>query len=471
MLLCASVAQAKVTLPTLLSDNAILQRNSKVLLWGTASPGHKVTITPSWSGDSYTAKANAKGEWEVEVTTSDAGEGHSITFDDGEQTTINNILLGEVWLTSGQSNMEMPMRGNFTQPVEGAAELILQAKPSTPIRYFEVGRNPQAAPTGEVQGAWQQHTPEVVAGFSATAYFFAQYIFETLGVPVGIINSSWGGSRIEAWMSREMLSEFKEYDFSAIDRGEVIEKASTDKCYLYNGMIAPLLNYKIKGMLWYQGEANRPNADEYLELFPIFVNTLRKEFNCGEFPFYYVEIAPFSYGKPMANVYMRETMGKLMDRVSNCGMASVVDCGESTVIHPRRKRAAGERLALWALGNTYGCTGVDYRAPQFDEFVTLEADNRLPKRLALKFKHAPRGVCFGANQTSQLFELAGEDRVFHKAEVRLMHHNEHYLEVWSDQVSEPVAVRYGYKNFVVGDLFNTFGVPVSSFRSDSWPLE
>lgn len=472
--LATTTLEAKVTLPALLADNAVLQRNDEVLLWGEATPLSTVTIDLSWSESTYITSVDKQGKWQIKVATGDASIGNSITFFDGEEAvTIDNILLGEVWVCAGQSNMEMPMRGFPSQPTAECADIILKANESTPIRYFKVERKTSTTVLDNVVGEWGTHTPEVVASFTATGYFFANYIQEVLGVPVGIIDCSWGGSKIEAWMSREMLSGVKEYDFSHLDRGETVEKPQLDLCYMYNGMLAPVTNYAIKGMLWYQGESNRHIPTEYLDLFPAFVSGLRSLFDCGEFPFYYVEIAPYAYTSGVhQGAQLREVMGKLIDLVPNCGMATLIDAGEEKLIHPRNKRVAGERLAYLALGNTYdvGAAGSG-NTPQYAEMQVLEAEGKMPERIAVRIKNAPHGVCFPVDKTSELFEVAGEDRIFYPAQTRLMIKNDFQVEAWSDQVPHPVAVRYAYKNFVIGDLYNTFGVPVPSFRSDNWEIK
>lgn len=469
-ILLVSRVEAKVTLPSLLSNNAVLQRNTEVLLWGKATPNKRVKITTSWNGEKYQAISDANGNWKQTVKTTDAGVGYTITFNDGETTVLNNILLGEVWLCSGQSNMELAVTGNPTQPIKGAADLIYKAKRETPIRMFTVEKNPASTPQDECGGEWRENTGDAVAKFSATAYYFAKYLSEALDVPVGVITTSWGGTKIESWISKDWLAMVKQYDLSALanDDDELYHMQPTT---LFNGMIYPLRNLKFKGMLWYQGEANRPNAEEYLKLFPVFVNELRSLFKCGKFPFYYAQIAPFGYGKGNQTILMRETMAKLMDMVENTGMVTLTDAGEETVIHPREKDKVGARFAYWALGDAYGVEGVDYRAPEYAGMLLLPAENRFPCRIGLRFKHDEHGICFEngvTTATSKNFEIAGEDKVFHPAEVKIMHKNEYVLEVWSDKVPNPVAVRYAFKNYVKGDLFNTFGVPVSSFRTDDW---
>ncbi len=470
--LATTTLEAKVTLPTLLADNAVLQRNDEVLLWGTSDTGKKITITPSWGDQTYTTKPNKMGEWQVKVATGDAGVGYSISFDDGEVVTIDNILLGEVWLCSGQSNMEMPMKGFKSQPVQGGIDKIMQAQPTTPINYYKVKHNPTTTVQTESKGAWNTHTPEAVSEFSATAYYFASYIQKSLGVPVGIIDCSWSGSKIEAWMSRDMLNQIKEYDYSHLDKGEVVAKPHIDLCYLYNGMMAPLANYRFKGMLWYQGEGNRKNCGEYLQLFPTFIKELRNTlFDCEQFPVYYVEIAPYIYTDAHC-VEVREMMGKLMELVPNSGMVSVVDTGEKHIIHPCNKQVVGERLAYWALGDTYKIgSEAYYLTPQYDGMQVLEAEEYFPERIAVRLKNVVRGVCFLPSKNSELFEVAGEDKVFYPAKTRLRIDNEYQIEAWSDQVPHPVAVRYAFKNFVVGDLFSIYGMPIPSFRSDDWAIE
>lgn len=438
------MAEAKVFLPALLSDNAVLQQQSEVKLWGKAT-GKRVEIKASWSDEVLTAKVAKDGSWECYITTPTASEGHSISFDDGQSTTISNLLLGEVWLCSGQSNMKVPIKGNVSQPIEGSADIILHAKASRPIRLFTVPERHAFSPLDEGEGEWVLYTPENVAEFGATPLFFADYLQGVLDIPVGIVNCSWGGSTIEAWMPRQTLEEFKEYDFTNINKEEATALPQTQHTLLYNGMMHSMKNLAFKGMLWYQGEANRKNHEEYPELFARFASMLRSHFECGEFPIYYAQIAPYGFGPEGKGAAMRVSQSQIMAKVNRTGMVTLSDVGEHDCIHPRYKRAAGVRFAYWALGDTYGYAGIEYRAPEFAEMTQLEASGKLPKRVALRFDYATMGLSLPADSISENFEVAGEDGVYYPAQMKLVSKAEYPIHLWSDQVEQIKAVRYGYK--------------------------
>ncbi|MFI3303769.1 MAG: sialate O-acetylesterase [Rikenellaceae bacterium] len=475
-LLCGfATAQAKVTLPTVIASNAVLQQNESVKLWGEGTPNSKLTIRPSWTKQKYTTQIAADGKWELPVETVAAGGPYTISFDDGEVTKIDNIMLGEVWLCFGQSNMRMAIYGNGGQPVEGLMDVLLQADSLIPIRYFRAELQSAFEPKDDLEGNWKVNSPKSVKTLGATAYFFAQYLQSVLKVPVGVVECAWGGSKIEAWMSPDMLNEYKAgYPMPKSSKDFVNGKANNTAAQLYNGLLSPLKNLRFKGALWYQGESNLLNSDEYPALFKIFVESLREDhFDNGVFPFYYAQIAPYGLNAASGknyNIRMRETQAKMIDNVERVGMVVLSDIGEEVCIHPRQKKSVGNRFAYWALGDTYGYDMVDYRAPEFNTMRQLAANNKYPKRVGLNFKHAPLGLCFAdANVPSVNFEVAGEDKVFYPATARISNGNNH-IEVWSDQVEDIVAVRYGCREYFKGDVFNSYGIPISSFRTDDWDL-
>lgn len=463
--------QAKVTLPALLASNAVLQQKSNLLLWGEAT-GRVVIIKPSWTDKEYKADVKRDNSWSIMVETPNASnKSYSISFSDGETTTIENILIGEVWFCSGQSNMKVPVKGNVSQPVLGSTDAIYSAKKSIPLRLYTVDETYAFTPQKNSGGKWEQYTSESVAAYGATPFFFGRYLQQILDVPVGIVNCSWGGSKIESWLPREVLESYKEYDFSMLENEEVSELPQTDKVLLYNGMMHSMKNLCFKGMLWYQGEANRVNYWEYPELFSLFTDMLRTHFNCGKFPIYYAQIAPFGFGPENYGALMRESMTKIMDKVEKTGMITLSDIGEEVCIHPRYKEITGKRFAYWALGNTYGYKGVEYRAPEYRDMKEVSATDNLPIRVALRFNYAEMGLCFINSNTSNNFEVAGEDGIFYPAEVRLVTKAEYPIELWSNKVHKIIAVRYGFKNYFKGDVFNNFGIPLSSFRTDKWQIK
>lgn len=377
------------------------------------------------------------------------------------KTSINfeNVLVGEVWLCSGQSNMEMPMKGFKNQPVLRGNESILKSKNKN-IRLITVKRSSSLNPQDDIIGEWKEATPETVKEFSATGYFYGRLLNEMLDVPVGLILSAWGGSWIEAWMNKDMLKDFKDIKLPTSE--EDMKIPNRTPILLYNSMINPIAGYTIKGSIWYQGESNYERPDQYPLLFEKMVNEWRKIWGQGEFPFYFCQIAP--YNNPpekhgdFNSAFLREAQYKSAQITPNSGMVVLMDIGEEKCIHPRNKEIGGERLAMMALGKTYGMTGFAYESPTFKEMVIEE------NKAILSFDNAPMWLTSNGQELKQ-FEISGADNVFHLAKAEIKRSK---IEVSSDKVSKPVAVRYAFKDFVIGDLFSTEGLPLSSFRTDNW---
>lgn len=455
-LLWTPVAQAKIRLPALIGPNMVVQQRSQAPLWGWARPGSAVSVLASWDKKTYAAKADAQGKWRVKVATPGAGGPYSLTFSDGEKLTIGNVLVGEVWVCAGQSNMEMPMRGFNSQPILNGNELIASST-NPKLRLFEVERATSLTPQADCKGKWDLATPATVREFSAVAYQYGRYLQEQLGVPVGLILSSVGGTRVESWMSSPSLRAFSEVKIpTSLDTVKAPHKESTA---LFNGMVAPLLGYGIRGFIWYQGESNRHEPALYEKLLPAMVADWRRQWQQGELPFYYVQIAPYgSIDKTRSGPRLREAQLRDMDVIPNSGMASTMDVGMEKYVHFMDKTAPAHRLAYWALAKTYGIKGISYCGPVY-KAMTVNG-----RKATLRFDYAEYGLtAFGKPLT--LFEVAGTDKVFHPATATIKGGK---VEVESEQVATPVAVRYAFKEFVIGDLFNNDGLPASSFRTDSW---
>lgn len=456
--LIALGCRAKVRLPQFFSDNMVLQQQAECNLWGTADKGKTVKVTTSWDRKTYQVKTDKDGKFELKVQTPEAGGPYEINFNDGKPFLLKNILIGEVWICSGQSNMEMQMKGFKQQPVEGTTEELLRCK-DPGLRLFTVKRHASLTPVNDVTGQWSEANSGSVRDFSATAYYFGRALRQTLGVPVGLISTAWGGSACEAWMQAEWLKAFPKVN-QHVTQEDVDKLQQRCPTALYNGQLRPLIGYTMKGAIWYQGEDNIPRYDYYAPLMARMVEGWRQDWRQGDFPFYYCQIAPYDYSLIgwKDSQLLREQQLKAETMIPNARMAVLMDAGLEYGIHPRKKRQAGERLALLALSNTYQVKGL----PDFAVYKEMTFQN---DTCVISFDRSKEWVYFEHGTTSQNFEVAGQDRVFHPATKVWVSRNRVY--VMSDKVRQPAAVRYAFKDWVVGDLMHD-GLPVSSFRTDDW---
>ena len=455
---------AKVKLPAIVSSNMVLQRNTTVKLWGWADANEKITIKTSWLKKSISIQADADGNWSIDVQTTNTKEPQSIVLKSkNSDIRLENILFGEVWLCSGQSNMEMPMKGYAGQPIFGSAEAVAKSNNSN-LRLFSVTRTSGSkTPLKDANkySEWQQATPESVLKYSAVAYFYGQQLQEILDVPVGLILSSWGGSSVQAWMSNEALSGYQKIDLTDTD---ISVKPNSIPTALFNSMLNPLIPYTIKGAIWYQGEANVAQATKYKQLFPIMVEDWRKRWGIGNFPFYYVQIAPHIYSgnetvlNSKNSAFIREAQFQCLDTIPNSGIAITMDIGSENSIHPPKKKEVADRLLYNALNQTYGFKTINYTGPIFDSMQEKDCG------LMLKFKNEENGVY--SHNGLEGFEIAGNDKVFYPAIAKIIDRKKVFVS--SDKVLNPIAVRYCWNNWVTGTLYNTNLLPASSFRTDTW---
>lgn len=455
----ATTISAKVVLPKIFASGMVMQQQTDANLWGEAKADATVKIATSWNKKTVSVKAGNDGKWTAKIQTPAAGGPYSITFSDGEKTVIDNILVGELWICSGQSNMEMPMKGFKNQPVENAVEDILHSGDSK-MRLFTVKRTSLFQPATDVVGEWKEASPEAVRNFSATAYYFGRELRRMLNVPVGLIVTSWGGSSCEAWMNRDWLKAFPQIELPASQ--ETIKSKNRTATVLYNGMLRPLIGVSMRGVIWYQGEENVSRSGYYADLFSRMIKGWREEWKEGDFPFYYCQIAPYDYNiigwGQYNSAFLREQQAKAEKMNKNVGMACLMDAGLEYGIHPRKKQLAGMRLALLALDKTYGIKGITSETARYKD-VEFKGDTAV-----ITFERAGMWVYGKNGLKSNLFEVAGEDRVFHPAKAWIERSK---LYVKCDEVKEPVAVRYAFKDWADGDLFCD-GLPVSSFRTDNW---
>ncbi len=452
-----------VRMPGVFGDNMVLQRDTLVSLWGWAE-GKRVSVRVSWSKERYMAVPDGEGKWKVRIATPPAGGPYSISVSDGSVLTMNNVMIGEVWVCAGQSNMSMKLMGMMSQPVRGAAEAIMTSgRYRDRIRMLTVPNRASDRPEEDFTGAsWLESSPANTSGFGAVAFFFARYLTEALEIPVGIINCSWGGSDIEAWMD-EASNRKARPDIQIPPKGKTPVPKQPVK--LYNGLIAPVAGYAARGFLWYQGEGNaRPDGryEWYAAQLEALVSFWRTLWGNESMPFYLVQIAPFGSGNPKGTwiPFLVEQQLKAARSIPGCGIVPTTDIGEMDCIHPAEKKTVGFRLAKMAMVSLYGMKGVPATGPVYKS-VRFHG-----KQAVVEFDNARRGL-MPARQPVTGFEIAGRDRVFYPAEARVDKARSKVV-VSSEKVPEPVAVRYAFRNYVEANLVDNFGVAAFPFRTDDW---
>lgn len=501
--LFGSFVDAEVKPHALFSDKMVLQRNVAVPVWGTAAPGERVTV--EFERQKVSVAAGPDGTWLVRLRPLRAGGPHRMMISGQNKIELRDVLIGEVWLCSGQSNMEWPL----AQTADAEREIPNANHPS--IRLFTVPKRPTSTPQNTVDAAWEETLPQTAAEFSAVGYYFARALQRNLGVPIGLIDSSYGGTAAEAWTSEEALrrepqlrgvfaryeealrvlpeaqrryeqylEDQRRYETAARTAKENGATASTPPAWqqqppgpnsptspshLFNGMIAPLIPYAMRGAIWYQGESNAGRAFEYRTLFPAMIRDWRARWKQedGDFPFLFVQLAPFMKieREPGESNWaeLREAQLLTVSRVPQTAMAVITDVGEEDDIHPQRKAPVGERLALAARALAYG-EKIEYSGPVYASMKIVG------ERAVLGFTHAGRGLEMHGDKL-QGFTIAGPDRKFANAEARIEGDK---IIVESPQVKQPVAVRYGWANYPVTNLRNKDGLPATPFRTDDWPM-
>jgi len=494
--------RASVTVSALFSDHTVLQREKAIPIWGLGTPGEHVTV--EFQGETGAAVTDGKGRWAVALAPLAATTTGSDLIIRGDNTIVcHDVVVGEVWLCSGQSNMEFRVYDEkfpTFQVLNGKAEVAAAHYPL--IRQFTVTRSAVPDPASEVRGNWKICDSDSVRDFTAVGYFFAREVFRHLNIPIGLIDSPWNGTPIESWMSREALGSDPE--FAIIDerwrkmvdgfqaarakyeadhadwmRGWAAANAAGPRklafytkqhpapdapniaiddnpwrpSALYNGMIHPLAPYALRGVLWYQGETNAGHANEYHKLFAAMITQWRSDFAQGDIPFYWVQLASYQGGDGWP--FLREAQEQTLS-LANTGQAVAIDLGMEHDIHPKNKQEVGRRLALIAEDKVYGIPTI-YSGPKF-----LRAASE-GKAVRVRFTNTASGL--KADQKIATCELAGVDQVFFPAKA-IIQGNE--LMVQSDAVRAPIAIRYSWKPFAEGHLYNSAGLPAAPFRSDNW---
>lgn len=453
---------AQIELPAFFGNNMVLQQNEKVSIWGIDTPNTNITIVSSWGNKAQTI-SDSNGLWLTTIKTKEGSfQPENLLIKGSNTKEISNILIGEVWLCSGQSNMEMPLKGLRKSKVLNAEKYLKIANNSN-IRLFNNDRTASVSPSFNVNGKWVISDVLSAKMFSAIGYIFGAKLCETLNVPIGIIESSWGGTRIESWIPKEVLVKYKDIKFL----NHLPEEQNKQKkpSFLYNAMIHPFQNFNIKGVLWYQGESNRSKPEPYYNYMKDLIGSWRRQWQNKKLPFYFVQIAPYDYNKYkksagiQANL-IREAQSNIAQNIKNTGIVITTDAGDCKDIHPSKKEIIAERLSNIALSEQYDYKDLIYRSPEF-ESMSLKNNQAI---LSFKFH---KNDFFIKNQNISGFAIASSDKIFYPAQVRLGQDKKSVI-LYSDKVKKPVAIRYGFEDCFENSLKTNSGLPVSVFRTDNW---
>ena len=458
ILLLPMALAAQVRLPSILSSGMVLQRDTVVNIWGWATPGEEIQVSPSWLTGTISAIARSNGAWLTSIPTGPAGGPHSIIITGKNRITLTNILFGEVWICSGQSNMEFTIRGLGGWKQYKKEKTELKKSDFSAIRLCTVDHAPERRPSDSCKASWCEATPATAANFSATGFFFGMALYNMLNVPIGLISSTIGGTPAEAWTANECLRPDPELAyFLRSPNSESWDCAKVSR--LYNGMIHPLMNYRIKGVIWYQGESNRYDADCYQKLFSAMIGCWRSGWNQGNFPFYFVQIAPFNYGETYCPAaYLREAQQQSLS-VPNTGMVVTMDIGDNADIHPKNKQDVGLRLANLAMAKTYGKSDIRCTGPVFSQW------KKEGNQVRVSFDNAEDGLISNGEQIKS-FTLAGNDGIFHEATARI---EGSAVLLGSNLVRDPQMIRFAFTDTSTVNLFNRAGLPAAPFRTDAIP--
>ena len=456
LLILSIYAFGNITLPSVISSNMVLQQQSSVKLWGWAGATEKIFITTSWDNKTDSVITDGNATWQLNVQTPKAGGPYTIKFKGYNTITLTNVLIGEVWVCSGQSNMDY--HSNYKGSRDAQAEMPYANNPN--IRFFNVAKVTSKYPQDNLNATWAQSDSNTLKNFSQVAYFFGKKLNKDLNTPIGLILSSWGGTPAETWTPA-----------AAIDNDEVLKNALEQQKqtqwwpknagYAFNGMLAPITNFKIAGAIWYQGEGNTSTPTTYQKLLTTMISSWRKEWN-SEFPFYIVQIGPYKYGNKYVGSLIREAQAKTAAALPKTGYISINDLiDDVNDIHPWNKKDVGVRLANLALADNYSKNYILGKTP---EYKSMRVQN---SQAIIEFNNVPTTLTAKNKFIADLY-IAGADQIFYPAEGKIKGGK---LIVWNKLVKEPVAVRYAFSNAAVGNLFTKEGLPMASFRTDDWPLD
>lgn len=445
---------ANIRLPNIIGSHMVLQQKSSVKLWGWAAPGEKIVIKTGWDNVSYQTQATNDAKWITEIKTPEAGGSYSITLQGNNTIELEDVLIGEVWVCGGQSNMEWSGTQKLPQSLEEAPNAR-----NNKIRLFYVSKSTSAFPQDNLDGKWVVCSPEEMIKFSAIGYFFGKNLNEKMNTPIGLINSNWGGTPAETWTPEYVVN-----NNSIIKKGADELKSQPgwphQTALAYNAMIFPLTNYTIAGAIWYQGESNVRTYYAYEKLFTGMIDAWRQQWN-KNFPFYFVQIAPFTYGFKNVGALLRETQTRSASH-TNTGMVVITDLiPDTSNIHPTPKKEVAKRLSDMALNKTYGYRDISCESPVYSSH-TIEKD-----KIKVQFTNASNGLIAKGEQITS-FEIAADDKIFLPAQAKIEGNT---ISVYNKKIKNPVAVRFAFNNTAIPNLFNKEGLPVNLFRTDNWEMD
>lgn len=447
LLFISTCSIAQISLPDIFGDHMVLQQKETVKIWGWGTPLEKVKLQTSWDQRTYETETNNLAKWQIDIQTPAAGGPFQIKLNGYNEVLLDDIFIGEVWLASGQSNMEWSANSG----IDEAAKHIREAG-NEEVRFFEVVKRSSKNEQENLSGKWQVCSPESMQNFSAVAYFFGDKLQKELKIPFGLIQSAWGGTPAEAWMSEKAFE--LDPELSEVAKMLPEQPWGPQKPQLiYNAMIAPLIHFNIAGVIWYQGEGNTSNAVHYAHVFSALIKDWREQWQ-KDFPFYFVQIAPYDYGEGENGVVVRNEQRKVSLQLPNTSMVVVSDIGNTKDIHPKNKNDVGWRLADQALAKHYQIIDKTVDGPVLDK---IEKEKN---RLVLTFKNA-EGLTF-TNEEDQ-FEVATHDAVFRKVKAKVKGKT---IYLSTKGMEDPKKIRFAWGNIVLSNLTNETGLPASSFQED-----
>jgi sialate O-acetylesterase len=486
---------AQLSLPAIFGDHMVLQQKQSNPVWGWGQPGETVKV--AIYGQSHMTTVDQEGYWKINLRPIPAGGPYRLEIE-GEKSKFffDDVLVGEVWICSGQSNMAWSVKNT------NSAELDILTANYPDIRLISVPQRGMQEEQNDFDGEWTACSPESIKDFSAVGYFFGRRLHHALGVPIGLIDNAWGGSAAEAWIRRDVLEkdgrfdelmswwadQERSYDYEAtledwkqrLAEWEAMEESQREQgpprrpnnimtgnqrpANIFNGVLHPTIGYGIKGVIWYQGESNASRAYQYRDLFPLMIQHWRSEWEQGDFPFYYVQLADFRMESEDPGdsdwAELREAQTMTMDHLKNVGQAVIIDIGEGRDIHPRNKQMVANRLARWALAKDYG-QAIQFRSPSYQ---SMKIDSN---KITLTFDHVGQGLYAFDTQEPLGFTIAGEDQKFVTAKAKIVSSNQ--IEIWSEIIENPVAVRYAWADNPICNMYSRDGLPMTPFRTDDWP--